>query len=120
MQPRLLRTSGETSAARRATALRLRHRQRHRFHMAMVDLAIARLERLNLADMGATRPDEQTVTKIGLAMDAIPDDLRGHFSGSETVKEALNRMFEVQAALLERRHAEVDHETEDEALPAGR
>lgn len=78
-------------------------RQRHRFRMATVDLAIARLERLNLSGRGGGAPlDPTTARVIARSLTAIPEDARRRFAGPGTVQAALDGLFDVQAALIDR------------------
>lgn len=66
--------------------------------MALTDVAIARLEELNLAE--ARRPDPMTEYVIAEVLRNLPEMARHAFPGLRTVQQALDGFFEVQAVLL--------------------
>ncbi|HEX4212703.1 MAG TPA: hypothetical protein VIA06_05170 [Candidatus Dormibacteraeota bacterium] len=74
--------------------------------MRLTDRAIGRLEELNLADRGGSRPDADTARTIKTTLAALPADARRRFGCRSTVQEALDGLFDAQEELMRPRQRE--------------
>ena len=84
--------------------------QRHRLRMAAVDLAIGRLERLNLRGCGSAPLDGSTARAIARSLTVVPEDARRRLARVDTVQGALDGLFDVQEALIDRYLEELGEE----------